>query len=142
MFSENWKGRNTPLTLWLWRLTLPPGKVVPPIFFFMKMTAKDVKEITYYMPLVTFFSVLERPEKTVRGLQQPPLVRRGLKGLLLKAAYIGRNPSLSNSHRTFICNFRTPSSGLDSNAGDRTLTASWNDSLSETLTDQANENHM
>ena len=29
-----------------------------PHFFFMKMTAKDVKEITY-MPLVTFFSVLE-----------------------------------------------------------------------------------
>ena len=37
----------------------------------MKMTAKDVKEITY-MPLVTFFSVLEPPGKTVRGLQQPP----------------------------------------------------------------------
>ena len=48
-----------------------------PKFVFMKMTAKDVKEITY-MPLVTFFSVLERPGKTVRGLQQPPLVRRGL----------------------------------------------------------------
>ena len=28
----------------------------------MKMTAKDVKEITY-MPLVTFFSVLEQPGK-------------------------------------------------------------------------------
>ena len=26
-----------------------PGKVAPPIFF-DKMTAKDVKEITYYMP--------------------------------------------------------------------------------------------
>ena len=36
----------TPLTLWLWRFTLPPGKVVPPIFF-IKMTEKDVKEITY-----------------------------------------------------------------------------------------------
>ena len=35
------------------------------------MTKKDVKEITY-MPLVTFFSVLERPGKTVRELQQPP----------------------------------------------------------------------
>ena len=33
-----------------------------PHFFFMKMTAKDVKEITY-MPLVTFFSVLKRPGK-------------------------------------------------------------------------------
>ena len=35
-----------------------------PQFFSWKMTAKDVKEITY-MPLVTFFSVLERPGKTV-----------------------------------------------------------------------------
>ena len=41
------------------------------------MTAKDVKEITY-MPLVTFFSVLEWQGKTVRRVQQPPLVRRGL----------------------------------------------------------------
>ena len=71
------KGCNNPphpLTLTAYST---PGKVVPPIFF-MKMTAKDVKEITY-MPLVTFFSVLERPEKNVRGLQQPPLVRLGLK---------------------------------------------------------------
>ena len=45
------------------------------------MTSKDVKEITY-IPLVTFFSVLERPGKTVRGLQQPPLVRRGLNSLV------------------------------------------------------------
>ena len=30
------------------------------------------------MPLVTFFSVLERPRKTIRGLQQPLLVRRGI----------------------------------------------------------------
>ena len=36
------------------------------------------------MPLVTFFSVLERPEKTVRELQQPLLVRRGLRGLTTK----------------------------------------------------------
>ena len=43
------------------------------------MTSKDVKKITY-MPLVTFFSVLEQPGKTVRGLKQPPLVRRGLNG--------------------------------------------------------------
>ena len=51
----------------------------------MKMTAKDVKEITY-MPLVTFFSVLEWPPgKTVRGLQQPPLVRQGLMGKLWEA---------------------------------------------------------
>ena len=56
----NWKRLHPPpLTLWLWQLTLPPGKVVTPIFF-RKMTAKDVKEITY-MPLETFFSVLERP---------------------------------------------------------------------------------
>ena len=59
-----------PPTLWLWRLTLPPGKVVQPIFF-MKMTVKDVKEITY-MPLVNFFGVLERPGKN-RKEQPPPL---------------------------------------------------------------------
>ena len=47
-------------------------------FFFMKMTAKDVKEITY-MPLVTVFSVLERSEKTVRGLQRPPWLDEGWK---------------------------------------------------------------
>ena len=35
------------------------------------MTAKDVKEITF-MPLVTFFSVLERPGKTVRGVATTP----------------------------------------------------------------------
>ena len=46
-FLKTEKVATTPLTLWLWRLTLPPVKVVPPIFF-MKMTAKDVKEITYY----------------------------------------------------------------------------------------------
>ena len=46
------------------------------------MTAKDVKEITY-MPLVTFFNVLERPGKNRKGgLQQTPLVRRGLLQLL------------------------------------------------------------
>ena len=45
--SKNWKRLYPPPTLWLWRLTLTPGKVVPPNFFFMKMTAKDVKEITY-----------------------------------------------------------------------------------------------
>ena len=41
------------------------------------MTAKDVKEITY-MPLVTFFSVLERPGKNRKGGCNNPLVRRGL----------------------------------------------------------------
>ena len=53
-----------------------PGKGGTPIFF-MKMTAKDVKEITY-MPLVTFFSVLERPGKNRKGVATTPLVRRGL----------------------------------------------------------------
>ena len=42
-----------------------------PQFFLMKMTAKDVKEITY-MPLVTFFSVLERLGKNVRGVATTP----------------------------------------------------------------------
>ena len=48
-----------------------PGKVVPP-FFSMKMTAKDVKEIAF-MPLVAFFSVLERPEKNSKGGCNYPL---------------------------------------------------------------------
>ena len=55
-----------------WRITLPPSEVVPPIFFFMKMTAKDVKEITL-MPLITFFSVLERPGKNRKGVATTPL---------------------------------------------------------------------
>ena len=59
-FLKTEKVAQTP-TLWLWRLTLHPGKVYSH-FFFMKMTAKDVKEIAY-MPLVNFFSVLERPGK-------------------------------------------------------------------------------
>ena len=37
----------------------------------MKMTAKDVKEITY-MTLVTFFSVLERPGKNRKNNPPPP----------------------------------------------------------------------
>ena len=32
-FLKTEKVATTPFTLWLWRLTLPPGKVVPPIFF-------------------------------------------------------------------------------------------------------------
>ena len=50
-----------------------------PQFFFMKMTAKDVKEITY-MPLVTFFSVFEQLGKNRKGgCNNPSLVRRGLR---------------------------------------------------------------
>ena len=45
----------------------------------MKMIAKDVKEITYYMPLVIFFGVLEQPGKNRKGVPTTPLVRRGLK---------------------------------------------------------------
>ena len=37
-----------------------------PRFFFIKMTAKDVKEITY-MPQITFCSVLERPGTNRKG---------------------------------------------------------------------------
>ena len=51
----------------------------------MKMTAKDVKEITY-MPLVTFFSVLERPGKN--ATPPPPPVRRGL----IKNASLAEKP--------------------------------------------------
>ena len=43
----------------------------------MKMTAKDVKEITY-MPLVTFFSVLELPGKNRKGgCNNPPWLDEG-----------------------------------------------------------------
>ena len=59
------KGAIHPVTLWLWRLTLPRVRWYLH-FFFMKMTAKDVKEITF-MPLVTFFSILERLEKNSKG---------------------------------------------------------------------------
>ena len=62
--SKTEKGCIHPVTLWFWRLTLPWVRWYPH-FFFMKMTAKDVKEITF-MPLVTFFSVLKRPGKTIR----------------------------------------------------------------------------
>ena len=31
LFSKNWKGCINPPTLWLWQLTLPPGKVVPSV---------------------------------------------------------------------------------------------------------------
>ena len=48
-----------------------------PQFFFMKMTAKDVKEITY-MPVVTFFSVLEVPGKKRKGgCNNPPWLDEG-----------------------------------------------------------------
>ena len=48
-----------------------------PQFFFMKMTTKDVKEITY-MPLVTFFSVLEQQGKNRKGgCNNPPWLDEG-----------------------------------------------------------------
>ena len=47
-------------------LPYPRVRRYPQFFFFMKMTAKDVQEITN-MPLVTFFSVLERPGKNSKG---------------------------------------------------------------------------
>ena len=43
----------------------------------MKMTAKDVKEITYYA-LGIFFSILERPEKNRKGgCNNPPWLDEG-----------------------------------------------------------------
>ena len=53
-----------------------PGQGGTPIFFFMKITAKGVKEITH-MPLVTFFSVLERPGENRRGSCNPPWLDEG-----------------------------------------------------------------
>ena len=35
-FLKTEKVASTPLTLWLWRLTLPPSKVLPPILFSWK----------------------------------------------------------------------------------------------------------
>ena len=46
-----------------------------PQHFFLKMTAQDVKEITY-TPLVIFFSVLERPGKNRKG-NNPPWLDEG-----------------------------------------------------------------
>ena len=37
-----------------------------------KWVQSDVKEITY-MPLLTFFSVLERPEKNRKGVATTPI---------------------------------------------------------------------
>ena len=64
----------------------------------------------------------------------------GVKGLI--AAYIWRNPSSSNSHPHRICNFRTLSSGSDSNADNQysQYTAKWRFIVRD-LTDWANENH-
>ena len=57
----------------------------------MKMTAKDVKEITY-MPLVTFFSVLEPRDwgKVIRVVATTPLDRRGLNMLKPLDLYIAQ----------------------------------------------------
>ena len=44
----------------------------------MKMTAKADKEITY-MPLVTIFSILERPGKNRKGIATPPWVDEGFQ---------------------------------------------------------------
>ena len=54
----------------------------------------------------------------------------GVEGII--AAYIWRNPSLSNSHPHRTCNFRTLSSSLDSNTG-WSIQPFWNDSESEPL---------
>ena len=68
--SKNWNRLHPPPHPLTNGLPYPQVRWYP--IFFMKMAAKDVKEITY-MPLVTFLSDLERPGKTVRAL-----VSRGL----------------------------------------------------------------
>ena len=60
----------------------------------------------------------------------------GLKGLI--AAYIWHNPSSSNSHPHRICNFRTLSSGSDSNVDDQY--SQLKRFIVRDLTDWANEN--
>ena len=61
----------------------------------------------------------------------------GVKKLI--AAYIWRNPNSSNSHPHRICNFRTLSSGSDSNADDQY--SHLKRFIVRDLTDWANENH-
>ena len=74
-----------------------------PQFFFMKMTAKDVKEITY-MPLVTFFSVLERRGKNRKGgCNNPLLVRRELIISWSTALYCLLWPLILTMHSSLIC---------------------------------------
>ena len=51
------------------------------------------------------------------GFKSLPDGLPGVKGFI--AAHIGRNPSSSNSHPHRICNFRTLSTELDSNADDQ-----------------------
>ena len=61
----------------------------------------------------------------------------GVKGLI--AAYIWRNPNSSNSHPHRVCNFRTLSSGSDSNADDQY--SHLKRFIVRDLTDWANENY-
>ena len=58
------------------------------------MTAKDVKEITY-MPLVTFFSILEQSVKNRKGVATTPLERRWL------SIYISF--TMVNLYREWMC---------------------------------------
>ena len=81
---------------------------------------------------------------TCNSMQQLILII-GLKSLLwlpgvrgFIAAYIGCNPSSSNSHPHRVCSFRTLSTELDSNADDQySLLKRIRD-----LTNWANENHV
>ena len=97
--SKNWKRLHTRLTLWLWRLTLPQGKVLPP-FFFHQNDYKGCKRY-YLYALGSFllrFNKTKKQNKTnktktkqnktkkqkqktknVEGCNHPPPVRRGLK---------------------------------------------------------------
>ena len=68
-FLKTEKVASTPLTRWLLRLTLPPGKVVPPIFFHENDRKGCKIEII-------FFSVLEWPEKNRKG-NNPPWLDEG-----------------------------------------------------------------
>ena len=64
-----------PLTLTAYPI---PGKVVPQFFFFHENDRKGCKGDTY-MPLVTFFSVLERPGKSRKGGCNNPLGKTRVK---------------------------------------------------------------
>ena len=74
-FLKTEKFASTPLTLWLWRLTLPPGKVVPP-FFFHENDCKGCRRD--YLNALGNFLWRFRATGVKPNVQQPPLVRRGL----------------------------------------------------------------
>ena len=90
-----------------------------------------LKSLQHVMKMYLHFTSYHCPRVSMCFLQSRQLIKKiyiqsvlftgfkslsglpGVKGLI--AAYIGHNRSFSNSHPQRICNFRTLTSGLDSN---------------------------